>query len=188
MKKLRDGTGKRSGFTLVEMVAASIILAMLMSVLVMVTRSGLRQAKRAEEIRASHPETSVLEDQIVRDLRNSDGFSPLVNGVTLFGALSTDPSTGRGTHQLVRVTYQVGDVAGLKVLVRTEQSSGGISHRRAVWMGADEFFVEPAGPPLPADSQRTGGLSPMPSEMTVTLNANGRRVLNCRVAHHREFQ
>ncbi len=181
---------RRSGFTLVEMVAATIVIAMLFGVLSIFMRSVVGQRKRADAVRLKHPDTAVFEDQLVRDVRNANGWASDRSGLTLFGGLATNPLTGLGTHQLARVGYSVQTVGGTSVLVRTEQVVRGPSHQRVVWFntsGLSASVARPSG--LSPESHETGGLHPMPIELHVTLDgADGSTVLSRRVRHHEELQ
>lgn len=181
---------KRSGFTLVEMVAATIVIAMLFGVLSMFMRSVVGQRKRADDVRLKHPDTSVFEDQLVRDVRNASGWASDGSGLTLFGGLGTNPLTGQGTHQLARVGYSVQTIGGTGVLVRTEQAAQGPSHQRVVWFNAGGLTASTARPSgLTSTAQETGGLNPMPIELRVTLDgADGNPVLSRRIRHHEELR
>ena len=94
----------RPGFTLVEMLAASVVIAMVMVVLVQIAHSSARQARRALALKSSHPSVTILGEQIERDVRNADGIATVPKGVVLFGAIATHPQTGESTHRLARVT------------------------------------------------------------------------------------
>ena len=181
---------KRNGFTLIELLAATVVMSMLLAALVGISNATSRQARRAKEIQSRFPSASLVEAQVTRDIRNADGMQNLSNGVMLFGAIGSDP-TGQPTQQLAQVTYQIQNVRGLRVLLRTEQQGKGAGHRRIVWIGATAFAVSPIGMSIgqPPDARRTGGLSPMPTSVDVQLiGADGDSVFSSRVRHHREMQ
>lgn len=181
---------RRSGFTLVEMVAATIIIAMLFGVLSMFMKTVVGQRKRANSVRARYPDTAVLEDLLVRDIRNANGFAASGSGLTLFGGLATNPLSGQGTHQLARVGYSIQNFGGTRVLVRTEQGSDSTSHQRVVWFNAGGFAAtvgQSSG--LAVSAQETGGLDPMPIDLQVSLqNIDGSTIWSRRVRHHEELR
>ncbi|MFK7821664.1 MAG: type II secretion system protein [Planctomycetaceae bacterium] len=181
----------RRGFTLVEMLAAAIVISMLLAALVGFSHTTARQVKRAGRIRKQFPSTAILREQITRDVRNADGFTNLGSGVVLFGALASNPATGQGTHKLAQVTYRIDKVRGLNVLVRAEQSGQGGGHRRIVWMDAGSISFQPVGGQAVVGSKRglNGALSPMSPAIDVSFfDADGTTILGERIRHHREIQ
>lgn len=191
MRVRRKTRSRRSGFTLIEMLAATVVLSMLLVALVGISRASARQARRADSLRTRFPSTGILEDQIVRDIRNADGFLPLNNGVTLFGAISSNPVTGAATHRLARVSYVVRRLRGLRVLVRIEQLERGAGHGRIVWIGTGGLVVSSIGVVTgqETDAQLTGGLSPMPTMLSVQLyGEDGNTIWSQRIRHHMEVR
>lgn len=180
----------RRGFTLIEMLAATVVMSMLLIALANISRSSARQAQRADALRVQYPSTAIVADQITRDIRNADGYSEASGGITLFGAISTHPSTGYGTHRIAVVTYAVRDVRGVPVLFRTEQQPSGVGHQRIVWMETGGLSVSSSGPTVPdADPNRTGGLTPLPATLNVELsNSNGDAIWSQRIRHHLEVR
>lgn len=181
----------RTALTLIEMIVATVVIALLLSALVGISRASMRQANRAEKLSQQFPATSILAEQIARDVRNADGYTPTNNGFALFGAIGTEANTGRGTHQLARVTYSVRRLRGLRVLLRIEQGAGNQSHQRVVWFGAGDAALQSVGvlSAETVDPRLTGGLSPMPTVANVQiLSEDGETILDKRVRHHRELR
>jgi prepilin-type N-terminal cleavage/methylation domain-containing protein len=187
-----DGRSQnRSGFTLVEMLAATIVISMLLTALVSISRASARQAKQANDLRLKFPSTAIVADQITRDVRNADGYAAVDGGVILFGAISSDPATGNGTHQIARVTYAVRDVQGQQVLVRTEEQPRRPGHQRIVWIGTSGLSISPVGSVdnEEVDLNLTGGLSPMSMAFRVELSgSDGNAIWSQRVRHHMEVR
>lgn len=181
---------RRNGFTLVEMVAAAVVIAMLFGVLSMFMKSVVGQRKRADAVRSQYPDTAIFADQLVRDIRNANGFAGGDSGLTLFGALGTNPLTGQGTHQLARVGYSIQQIGATGVLVRTEQQASGVSHQRIVWFNAGGLSTVSVRPSrLLANPQETGGLAGMPVELLVSLEGvDGNAIWSRHIRHHEEVQ
>lgn len=192
MKRTTDSrVQNRSGFTLVEMLAATIVISMLLTALVSISRASARQAKQANDLRLKFPSTAIAADQITRDVRNADGYAAVDGGVVLFGAISSDPATGNGTHQIARVTYAVQNVRGAKVLVRTEQQPRRPGHQRIVWIGTSGLSISPVGlvDNEDVDLNRTGGLSPMSAAFRLELSgSDGDPIWSQRIRHHMEVR
>ncbi len=192
MKRMSDSrTQNRGGFTLVEMLAATIVISMLLTALVSISRASARQAKQANDLRLKFPSTTIVADQITRDVRNADGYAAVDGGVVLFGAISSDPATGNCTHQIARVTYAVRNVRGEKVLVRTEEQSRRPGHQRIVWIGTGGLSLSPVGSVdnEEVDLHLTGGLSPMPTAFRLELSGpDGDAIWSQRVRHHMEVR
>ncbi len=181
----------RFGFTLIEMIAATVVMGILLTALVGISRASMRQAKRARKLSERFPSTSILSEQIARDIRNADGYSTTDTGFLLFGAITTEPNTGRGTHQLARVAYSVQRLRGLRVLTRVEIATNGQRHQRIVWIGAGSASLQSAGvlSGQTIDVRLTGGLSPMPTIADVQiLSEDGEPILIKRIRHHREVR
>lgn len=184
-----DQVSSRSGFTLVELVAASLVMSMLLMVLVSVTRSGDRQSRRARALQRSHPSVSILKDQIVRDVRNADGMRITAAGVELFGALATDPGTGAGTHQPAYVAYVVRSAGSRRVLMRTERTPRGAERSQLAWMDCGGLQLSAAGSFVSVTAAVSGSLPPIPEVVTVELfNSEGQAILQERIRHHREVR
>lgn len=187
----RPGTEPpRCGFTLIEMLAATVVIAMLMVALAGISHATSRQARRAKKIRNQFPSAALVESQITHDIRNADGMQSLPNGVILFGAIGSDPA-GTPTQQLARVTYQIRNLRGLRVLIRTEQQARGLGHQRIVWMDVTSLSVNPVGMTIgnPQGAKLSGGLTPTPTSVDVQLlGSEGTSVFAKRIRHHREFQ
>ncbi len=182
---------RRGGFTLVELLAASVVLSMLLLVLVSVARTSRLQSARAADLSRRFPSTGLAGEHIERDLRNASGLQVTRDGVAMFGPISTDAGSGLQTLQPARVQYQVRRIGGHTVLLRSEQSGRGQNTNRIVWIGASALRVEPVEPAPPAslDVRATGGLSPMPASLRVRiLDASGNAIWEQIIRHHREVR
>jgi len=112
---------RANGFTLVEMLAATALAAMLMIALLTVTASLGRTRAVVTRIDARKTwQVGVL--RIVRsDLGSAATITPGLNAVTLEGPLMLDVTDHSATQRLGSVRYELRNVAGRSWLVREQR-------------------------------------------------------------------
>ena len=173
--------GQRGAFTLLELLAASILLAILMSATLLVLRASLAGAAAPVA-----PATSIepLREQLRLEIANARGAVAGLGVLSLTGHVATDPQTRQPTLGRGSVTYrQVGSL-----LIRESQSLGQPPVREVVWGGVGSFATSIAAEadatqPPTADAL---GLPPAPQSIFVVLtDAEGRAVLRANFFNHR---
>jgi prepilin-type N-terminal cleavage/methylation domain-containing protein len=171
---------RRRGFTLVELVAATALSAVLLTVALGVLRTVNRPAKAAEADGGGP-----LAQQLRWDLANAVVLRTDSGGLTLAGYGSLDPTTMEPTHLPAMVTYALRESAGATWLVRQQQMLDG---RGDAWVelaagGVAGFTVDapvtaadraastrPAQEdPTPLPFQRLAGVRPVPPRVRVTV-------------------
>jgi len=181
-------------FTLIELLAASLLAAMLMAVIVGLVRTTHAQSRAAQRALAANPATSILTDQIRRDFVNARYWAVLPDQVRLSGYIAHDLRTRRQTFRRAEVTYAVVSNRQGSWLVREEtqidEVIGRRSQRDVVWHGVagldvaalDNSQFEPAAGAAPP------GMTPVPSHLTVEIRGqSGKTVMYEDIVHHDMF-
>ena len=176
--RLEHRTGSRHGFTLLELLAASILTALLMAAVLRSLQTSFAVSSAAE----SHTRASVqlLIEQIERDVMNARGLRSTQQQTTLAGSLATDPTFETTTLQRAVVVYRVQDGQ----LLRIEQSSDGQTRTDVLWVGVAQFAMlggtiedgpVAIGPPSPD----LAGLPAIGGRVIVQMtDASGRRLID----------
>jgi prepilin-type N-terminal cleavage/methylation domain-containing protein len=112
----------RFAFTLIEMMVASVLAALLMGgVLLMVTAIGRDRARIARDEVASAGSKSRLVDQFRRDLTSATTMTPIGGrALILEGHGGLDPQTLAPTGRLTRVIYEVRGKGKTAALFRSQ--------------------------------------------------------------------
>ncbi|MDZ4853061.1 MAG: prepilin-type N-terminal cleavage/methylation domain-containing protein [Pirellulaceae bacterium] len=136
---------KRRAFTLIEVMLACVLAAMLSVVMLQVMRTTLLESRRIAQSREVASETWLLREQLARDLSNARGYQVGANSLNLAGFMSRDPITGLNTQQMALVSYQIVPRGSRSVLQRTETSYGlkPQSFTEVVWDGAGSIVAFP---------------------------------------------
>lgn len=156
---------KTSGFTLIEMLAATTLAAVMMVGLLAVMaslRRGLEQQQHTDSQWRQKVLAVVGQDfQLARY-----GAAPQQNQLLLIGYLDRDPLTGAPTHRPARVLYQIVPAGEDQVLIRQQQRlDGSRSHPVQVRLLAAEisrFKVVAVQAQQPEETPRNPPLGPQP--------------------------
>ncbi|QDT08813.1 prepilin-type N-terminal cleavage/methylation domain-containing protein [Planctomycetes bacterium K23_9] len=105
--KIRNDPSCRSAFTLIEMVVATVLSAILLVVLLGVSRQTLMLRDSAMRIAEQLAGTELLEDQFQRDFSQADRLTVLPDGVLLQGAIYRSDGGLISNHQTATVRYRV---------------------------------------------------------------------------------
>ncbi len=130
----------RAGFTLLELVIACSLLAVLMATSVRILRSLLRDSGPLMAGAAGHSEG--LARQIRSDLHNARAFRRTRDAVELLGYNAQDRTTGQPLLTPAVVRYVIAPVQSGSLLLRqqTQASSGWQqSTSQPLWLGVAEF-------------------------------------------------
>ncbi|MEQ1824849.1 MAG: prepilin-type N-terminal cleavage/methylation domain-containing protein [Pirellula sp.] len=115
---------RRRGFTLIEMVVALLLGALLFAVMTSVLRRSFAEIK-ASQTDPSIGKIPMLLEQLSRDITNARQIRVGVNRFELIGFIHRDPSTLIATHRPARVLYEIRRRGSQSLLVRV-QSAGAI--------------------------------------------------------------
>ena len=175
-----------SGFTLVELVVSAVLTSMMMTAIISVVWSTMKQTEQLqrEELRSASPVE--LTRQMRTDFLNARGMEVNENGVTLHGFVARDPSDksislGRG-----RVRYALREANGRRLLARTSDAKTW----EPLWVGFGDLSIEPLSQ-TEADSDEmplaeTGNLAQIPESFRITLRSDDGSILWKEIIHHHE--
>ena len=180
---------RRAALTLVELLAATVLSALLMILVAGILRSITRQQAWVASEAGRSPAVVVVGDLLERDLDNARHIATGAGRLRLRGLLAEDPSTHLPTHRRAEVVYEVRRLAGHRCLIRTLAHTSGNGAperwRRVVWLGAGRLVTQQfrlptnLGAPTP-DDQTVPGMDPMPPRLEVVVYDESGDVL-CRV-------
>ncbi len=154
-------TGRR-GFTLLELLAASALSAILMVVLLQVIGSLARSRLVLEQDGVERtPWQADLVENLRWDLLNAEEATAERGRVVLVGHGSLDRATLAPGHRPVTVVYALERLGGRSWLVRRQSPRGGLTNERG-WSellcpDVTAFSVESVQPPDPAARAARGG-------------------------------
>ncbi len=113
---------KRNAFTLLELLLANMLVAILLAALLLVISSLSREKRNLAPAQQQDASGSIL-NLLREDLANSESARPLPNqrGIILTGHASLDPKTLTPTDRRTRVIYEIRRRANTLCLIR-EQS------------------------------------------------------------------
>ncbi len=176
----------RSGWTLIELLAVTVVTALLMALLTGVLRSVVRQRDWIMALQEQAPSVTILQDQLRRDLDNTTHIVTGNGWVKLQGLLAEDPATRRPVHRSGEVVYAVVTIAGRRCLVRRVRETGGGpsgSVRQAVlYIGVSTITAQQFRTPrFPGEEGEATNVAPlMPSSARIELYDDEGRLV-CRV-------
>ncbi|MGB7344297.1 MAG: prepilin-type N-terminal cleavage/methylation domain-containing protein [Pirellulaceae bacterium] len=149
---MRGDRTARSAFTLIEMVVATVLSAILLVVLLGVSRQTLMLRDSAMRIADQLAGTELLEDQFQRDFAQADRLMVLPDGVLLQGAIYRGNGGLNANHQSATVRYRVKSLPSSKepttpwlfreqwqVDPNTNQIVGAIS--QPIWRGSTAMKI-----------------------------------------------
>jgi hypothetical protein len=166
----------RRAFTILEMLAATALTALLMLAVFQVIGS----IGRTRAAMAKQPETGFwradLLDTLRRDLSNSTAIRYETGGVTLIGHAALDRATLAPTDEPVTVTYGITTLAGRSWLYRLQTPRMGAGRRpwrELVCADVTDFSVRPtATVALPAAAEGQDA-QPLPAAVVVEIAGRG---------------
>lgn len=153
------------GFTLLEVVAASAMAAMLMMVVMTVGVSIKRSEKRLGERAAQVPKHRDLRAMLEHDLVHAQAVQVLEDGAILIdGYGGLDRQTLDPTHRPTTVTYRVYELAGKPTLLREQVeldvASTDDGYVELVQTGVEKIELEPVRKERRTSGRRPGAVAP----------------------------
>lgn len=163
----------RSGMTLIELVVAALLTAIMMVVLTNILWSTTRQTVAIRGSDSATASPKIMVDQLRRDLLNARGYSIGRGRWQLAGFVGSGQTIGQ-------VIYQVDLVNGRRCLRRNGE---------LVWIDLGEFRLTPLSFRDPDDDRpplEGGGILPeMPALIQVSMtHRDGTILWNERIEHH----
>lgn len=200
-----DATYKRpirNGFTLLEMVAAMVLMTILFAAITSLLRSFAEQERTLDQLASASPPTQLLADLVRRDLTNARFVHNDSKSLKLVGNLGQDAATKMSTGRLAEVTYRIERIQNHPWLVRREVSldvASGPGRAEPIWRGAtsikftatmepeyEETSIPAINIPRGLPSQPTG-MTPMPARVRFMVESEQEKPLvDLHVLHHWE--
>ena len=175
---------RATGFTLVELLAATALSLLLVLACLAVLRSIRRAAAVANDLGADW--TAAVGGRLRWDLANAVVVRQDARGLLLGGYGSRDGSTGEPTHRPVVVTYSVQTIGGRRWLVRDQAGLDPLAHDRgttdlvagdvgsfAVTMPPEQPTPADADDPTPLVFRQLPGFRRLPDGLRLRLTAEG---------------
>jgi hypothetical protein len=166
----------RRAFTILEMLAATALTALLMLAVFQVIGS----IGRTRAALARQPETGFwradLLDMLRRDLSNATAVRYEAGGVTLTGHGALNPATLAPTDEPVTVTYGIATIAGRSWLYRLQTPRAGVARRpwrELVCADVTEFSVRPAATAALPVAREGRDAQPVPAAVLVEVAGPG---------------
>lgn len=188
--------GMPSGLTLLEMVAAMVLMTMLFAAMTSLLRCFADQERAVHEMSDAYPATQQLEELLRRDLTNARFVRQDENGLVLMGTMGLDRVTRQATGRRAEVTYRIARIDNRPWLLRSEiqldETSSRRKHQEPVWQGAAgieliatrDTILDETEAPTP---QSVPGMRPMPTRMQLIVRGpDGRPLVDMSVVHHWE--
>jgi type II secretory pathway pseudopilin PulG len=177
---------RRSGFTLIELVASAVLASMMMVGLLSVVWSAVRESNQLRQTETSRFPVTRLVEQMRSDFQNARGMAVDATGVTLHGFLGRDPRTLQPLLIPGHVRYEARRAAGRSILTRTAAGTSA----EPVWYGFSALRIEPLAESDPEDEAlpvpETGGLPEVPLSFRVVMVGDQGQILWREVIHHHE--
>lgn len=182
-RAIQRGRAARSGFTLAELIAASVLGVMLLAALTGLLRSIGRQDRLARAVSGDRAWTEALAEQLRVDCANARQIIPIAGGIRLLGYLARDGGVQTATLRPAQVVYRVGGDARQRWLVReqypVDEPGGRLRRVDLVAVGVARMEVVVLDDQVPAA---------MPKRLLVTVRGeDGRPLMSTWILHHMEL-
>ena len=187
---------QRPALTLLEMLAATVLTALLFAVLTSLLRSFSDQQRVFDRSSARQPPVQLLAEQLRRDLINAQYIQYGPAGLRIVGTIAQDWTTRLPTGRRAEVSYHVAKVGDENWLLRREVHLDDASTQRSreepVWFGAASIDLIAFDSKIVDDSQGPpqapiAGMQPVPNQIVVIVRRpDGGQLLNLRILHHWE--
>lgn len=192
---LKASPVRHNGFTLLEVIAAIVLMTLLFAALTTLLRGFANQQRSLDKLADSRPETILLENLLRQDLTNARFIRASSDQLILVGNLAQDRLTRLPSGGRAEVTYRIATIADHAWLVRREVQTDVLSSARTfeepVWRGVGalefeglsewQFEANEIADPVPV------GMTAMPVRCRLFIrDSQGRQVLQLNVVHHWE--
>jgi len=185
-----------SGLTLLEMVAAMVLMTILFAALTSLLRGFADQERAIKRMSDAYPPTQQLEEMLRRDFTSARLIRSDRDGVVLVGTIGRDWVTRRATGRQAEVTYRIAMIDSEPWLLRREvhldETSTQRQREEPVWKGAAAIEVATTRDTIvddedpPARSSVTG-MQPMPLRLQLVVRRqDAHPLIDMSVVHHWE--
>ena len=174
-------SSKRSGFTLIELVASVVLTAMISVALVNIVWSTLQQTTQLKKQERNHWPVTLLVEQLRRDFQNAQSIAVVDDKLRIEGYVAQDPISGQGLLQAGIVEYVIVPTGSGSVWVRKQVDTTSVAE--PVWYGFGAVRVVPV---VSADQESNSldGAVAVPKVFQVILTNDQQQVIWQEVIHH----
>lgn len=177
---------QQSGFTLLELVASAVLTSLMMTAILGIVWSTLKQTQQLQRHDTQQASSTTLIQQLRMDLQNARGMQVDPNGITLHGFLARDKASRSVSLSPGRVRYAIRKVKSKRILARTSDGNSW----DPVWIDFGAISIDSLSF-LEVDDDRlsmaeTGGLPEVPESFRITVQSNDGTILWREVIHHHE--
>ncbi len=177
---------QQSGFTLLELVASAVLTSLMMTAILGIVWSTLKQIQQLQRHDTQQASSTTLIQQLRMDLQNARGMQITPNGITLHGFLARDNANRSISLRAGRVRYALRKVNNKRMLART--SDGGTWE--PLWINFGAISIDPLSFREADDDDlpmaETGGLPEIPESFRITVRNNDGTIIWGEVIQHHE--
>lgn len=187
----RERIPKTRGFTLVELLLASLLAVILLTAVGGLLRAVWRQERRTQQVVAMYPPTRFFSLQLQRDFTNARGLAVAPGHVRLVGFVSTDRTSLLPSLRPAEVIYRIAGSPQHRVLIRSERGLDELlatPKDEIAWVGAAAIDVLHSDLSEEAELTRlvssVPGVRPMPRQIKIVVrDADGAVICSENVVH-----
>ncbi len=177
---------QQAGFTLIELVASAVLTSMMMTAILGIVWSTLKQTQQLQKNEAQRKSSVILVQQLRMDLQNARGMQVDPAGITLHGFLGRDQTSRSISLTAGRVRYAIREAKNKRILART---SDGVRWE-PLWFNCGAIAIEPLSYREPDDDDlrmtETGGLPEIPESFRISVRSDDGEIIWKEVIHHHE--
>jgi len=177
---------QQAGFTLIELVASAVLTSIMMTAILGIVWSTLKQTQQLKRSETQQASSVTLAGQLRIDLQNARGMQIDPNGITLHGFLARDNANRSISLRAGRVRYALRTVNDKRILARA--SDGG--PWEPLWVNFGAISIDPLSF-READNEdlpmaETGGLPEIPESFRITVRGDNGAIIWREVIQHHE--
>jgi prepilin-type N-terminal cleavage/methylation domain-containing protein len=177
---------QQAGFTLIELVASAVLTSIMMTAIVGIVWSTLKQTQQLKRNETQQVSAVTLAGQLRIDLQNARGMQIEPNGITLHGFLARDNTSRNISLRVGRVRYALRKVNNKRMLAR--RSDGG--PWEPLWIDFGAISIDPLSFREADDDDlpmaETGGLTEIPESFRITVRSDNGTIIWREVIQHHE--
>ena len=177
---------QQTGFTLIELVATAVLTSMMMTAILSIVWTTLKQTQQLQRSETQNSSPATLTRQLRMDLQNARGMEVDTEGITLHGFLSRETSNRSVSLGVGRVHYALRKVNSKRILARTVDGGPW----EPLWIGFGAMSIDPLTFTEPDEASsplaETGGLPEIPESFRVTIHNDAGTIIWREVIHHHE--
>jgi prepilin-type N-terminal cleavage/methylation domain-containing protein len=177
---------QQAGFTLIELVASAVLTSIMMTAILGIVWSTLKQTQQLKRNATQQASSVTLAQNLRIDLQNARGMQITPDGITLHGFLARDNASRSTSLRAGRVRYALRKVNNRRMLAR--KSDGG--PWEPLWIDFGAISIEPLSFREADDENlplaETGGLPEIPESLRITVRSDDGTIIWREIVQHHE--